>query len=133
MPCVSGCQAFRLSSLWMRGLRGELHALLCTLAKCTSEALLFTLLLHTQVATIDGFQGREMEVIVLCCVRANAKGTLGFLADPRRMNVALTRAKRGLVVIGNVHAFTQRQSKWHSFTEWAVNSKVVLPLLKLGS
>ena len=53
------------------------------------------------ISTIDGFQGREADVVVLTTVRSNHRGSLGFLRDVRRMNVALTRAQRGLIVIGS--------------------------------
>jgi len=51
--------------------------------------------------TTDAFQGRESEVIIFSCVRAQPKGSVGFLADIRRMNVGLTRAKSSLWVLGN--------------------------------
>lgn len=54
-----------------------------------------------EIDTVDGFQGREKEAVVLSLVRSNPEGEIGFLGDVRRMNVALTRARRKLVAIGD--------------------------------
>lgn len=54
-----------------------------------------------EIDTVDGFQGREKEAVVISLVRSNTKGELGFLTDTRRMNVALTRARRKLIVYGD--------------------------------
>ena len=54
-----------------------------------------------EIDTVDGFQGREKEAVVISLVRSNRIGEIGFLADTRRMNVALTRARRKLIVVGD--------------------------------
>ena len=54
-----------------------------------------------RISTIDSFQGQEKEVVILSLVRSNTEATIGFLKDYRRMNVALTRAKEHLFVIGD--------------------------------
>ena len=54
-----------------------------------------------EIDTVDGFQGREKEAVLITLVRSNNENEIGFLSDRRRMNVALTRARRKLVVIGD--------------------------------
>ena len=54
-----------------------------------------------EIDSVDGFQGREKEAVMISLVRSNAKGEIGFLGDVRRMNVAMTRARRKLLVVGD--------------------------------
>lgn len=54
-----------------------------------------------EIDSVDGFQGREKEAVVVSLVRSNTEGEIGFLADVRRTNVALTRARRKLLVVGD--------------------------------
>ncbi len=54
-----------------------------------------------EIGTVDGFQGREKEAVIVDLVRSNERGEIGFLANTRRMNVALTRAKRFLLVVAD--------------------------------
>ena len=65
------------------------------------------------VNTVDGFQGQERDVIFISLVRANEDGQIGFLSDLRRMNVAMTRARMKLVILGEAstlarHAFYRK-------------------------
>ena len=72
------------------------------------------------MATVDGYQGREKDLVIVSCVRANreGRGGIGFLSDIRRMNVALTRAKYGLFVV--CHALTLRQNRhWSALLDHA--------------
>ena len=57
--------------------------------------------LEIELNTIDGFQGQEKDVMFISLVRSNDKGEIGFLKDERRLNVALTRARKKLIVIGD--------------------------------
>ncbi len=59
------------------------------------------------VGTVDSFQGQERDIIYISMVRSNDKGEIGFLADVRRMNVGMTRAKKKLVIVGDSATLTQ--------------------------
>lgn len=58
------------------------------------------------IDTVDGFQGQERDIIVISLVRSNDKGSIGFLNDLRRMNVAITRARMKLIILGNAATLT---------------------------
>jgi len=66
------------------------------------------------IASVDSFQGSEHDYIILSCVRSNRIGTIGFLKDRRRLNVAISRARCGLIVIGCAKCLAHN-SLWYSF------------------
>jgi len=71
-----------------------------------------------EVKSVDGFQGRECDVIIFSAVRSNRLGNIGFLSDWRRMNVALTRAKYGLIVFGDIKTLKMGDVHWKAFCDW---------------
>jgi superfamily I DNA and/or RNA helicase len=70
--------------------------------------LLETSLKDHTVSSIDGFQGREAEIVIFVTVRSNAHHEIGFLSDMRRLNVVMTRAKAGVVIIGHRDTLVQQ-------------------------
>jgi len=72
-----------------------------------------------EIDTVDGFQGREKEAVLISLVRSNSHGEVGFLSDTRRMNVAMTRAKRKLIVIGDGSTLSRNAffNQWIQHTE----------------
>ena len=74
-----------------------------------------------EISTVDGFQGREKEVIILTLVRSNDSREIGFLSEQRRLNVAMTRPKRQLCVVGDLELMNQSGNKflqsWSKFVE----------------
>lgn len=64
------------------------------------------------VTTVDSFQGLEADIIVLSLVRSNTHGNIGFLSDQNRICVAMSRARYGLYIIGNMKILAQKSSTW---------------------
>jgi regulator of nonsense transcripts 1 len=76
-----------------------------------------------KIASVDSFQGSERDYIVMSCVRS--KDVIGFLDDKRRLNVSITRARRGLVIVGNSSTLSRRSPKWSSLVGYYQSKKVL--------
>jgi len=82
-----------------------------------------------EIASVDQYQGREKELIIFSAVRSNRLGTVGFLADWRRLNVMLTRARRGIVIVGNSRTLKvdEHWEKWLSFYARVSSGRAATP------
>ncbi|KAH8059770.1 hypothetical protein JL721_9189 [Aureococcus anophagefferens] len=78
-----------------------------------------------EVNTVDAYQGREKDVIIISTVRSNARRTLGFVRDDRRMNVALTHARRAVVLVGDP-ATLREDDTWRKFIHQCTDDGCVL-------
>jgi len=75
---------------------------------------------YVEVASVDGFQGREKEAVIFSAVRSNDYGAIGFTSDWRRINVSFTRARRALIVIGNDQTLRRGDpDTWMPWLAWA--------------
>ncbi|KAF8649463.1 hypothetical protein HU200_064307 [Digitaria exilis] len=88
-----------------------------TSARCTLWALAL------RVNSVNGFQGSEEDIIILSTVRSNAKASIGFLSDRRRANVALTRARHCLWVLGNAATLLGSGSVWKELVRDAMDRR----------
>ncbi|KAK9493790.1 P-loop containing nucleoside triphosphate hydrolase protein [Lipomyces doorenjongii] len=74
-----------------------------------------------EISTVDGFQGREKNAIIISLVRSNTNGEIGFLTDDRRLNVAMTRPMRYLCVIGDTETLSRGSKFLKAWVDWATN------------
>jgi hypothetical protein len=80
-------------------------------------------LTDVEINTVDGFQGAEKDIIIISCVRSGS--SIGFLSEGERLNVALTRAKRSLIILGNINTFERKSSMWKQLIQDARAKNVV--------
>ncbi|KAL6580255.1 putative helicase MAGATAMA 3 [Orobanche minor] len=82
------------------------------------------------INTVDGFQGREKDVAIFSCVRASKDKNIGFVADFRRMNVGITRARSSVLVVGSASTLRRGDSHWKNLIESAEQRNILFKVSK---
>lgn len=85
-----------------------------------------------EVGTVDSFQGREKDVIVVSTVRSSASSGIGFVADMRRLNVSITRAKRALWIVGDSQRLSSGSTEWRDLVQHCQNTNVIRDASRLS-
>jgi regulator of nonsense transcripts 1 len=86
---------------------------------------------YLKISSVDGFQGREKDFIILSNVRSNENNNIGFLRDFRRLNVSITRAKYGMIIIGNAKCLYESNTIWTKYINYYLeNDMLVQPQIK---
>lgn len=67
--------------------------------------------------TIDNYQGEESDIVIASLTRSNPDREIGFMASPERLNVLLSRARDGLIIVGNTHTFTKARRGGETWTK----------------
>ena len=81
---------------------------------------------NLKIESVDGFQGMEKDYIIISTVRSNQKGSIGFLSSKKRLNVALTRAKKGLIILGNCKCLSKRSRIWRELIDFYASKKLII-------
>jgi senataxin len=103
-------EQYNVTNNWSLNLQSEVSKSIAIITPYRDQIRCFqnlNLPLGIEVMTVDGMQGKEKEIIIYSCVRNNDED-IGFLKDKRRLNVALTRAREALYVVGNLKQFARQ-------------------------
>ena len=79
-----------------------------------------------RIESVDGFQGMEKKYIIISTVRSNEDGNIGFLSSEKRLNVALTRAKNGLIILGNCQTLSRKAGIWRDLIDFYYSKKLIV-------
>lgn len=97
------------------------------LRKIINESFPANYAYQIEIDSVDGFQGKEKDLILFSAVRSNFKGEVGFLEDARRMNVMLTRARRGIIIIGDQYTLCCESANWRPWLQYIEAQRSLIP------